>query len=331
MKISPFAQYSVAPSKEFLMIDCRLVVVVPVYEDAESAICLLKEISARVESARIVIVDDGSLNSPMLLRDIDASDLAIHLIKLRRNIGHQAAIAVGLSYVYENLHDYDCVVVMDSDGEDRPDSLPELLRGFMGSRLAVRVAERRKRTDSVAFKVFYSLYKTFFKSVTGRSIRFGNFMVMKPVALSRLTSMNETWMHLAGAVIASKLGFEGVALDRGTRYAGKSKMNFVSLVLHGLKAIMVFSDQVLIRMIILCFVVAAVSLVVILTAIVFKIINLASPGWLTIVFASSILIFLQTGVITLVMLMMTGHVKGASLNRLDYKFFVEEIVRSDQV
>lgn len=304
----------------------RIVIVTPVYEDAESARILFGELSKRGADTRIVAVDDGSLGHPLGMDDLHDAGLTGAVIKLRRNIGHQGAIAVGLSYVHDTLSGFDYVVVMDSDGEDTPESIHALLRGFADAPVDVIVAERNKRNESVKFRLFYRVYKFLFRLLTGKTIKFGNFMAMKPTALARLTAMNEIWIHLAASVIASRLRIYGVSIDRGSRYSGGSKMNFVGLVLHGFKGVMVFSEQVLIRMGGASLLVAIMSVFVILGALFLKIVDAASPGWVSTVVAATVLIFLQTGVMTLVTLMITGLVRMATLNRVDYKALVDRVI-----
>ena len=311
------------------MDNLELVIITPVYEDAESARTLFRELSGVVKDARIVAVDDGSLRHPLGEDALRSAGMKGAVIKLRRNLGHQGAIAVGLSYARESLGNFDCAIVMDADGEDAPASVRVLLQGFAESRADVRVAERKKRHEPLQFRLFYRMYRFLFRLFTGRTINFGNFMALKPAAVSRLTAMNEIWIHLPASVIASKLTVEGRRVDRGIRYSGSSKMNFLALVLHGSKGIIVFSEQVLLRMGGASLVVALTSVVMILVAVLLKIVHAATPGWASTVIASVVLIFLQTGVLTLVTLMITGLVRTSTLNRIDYKAFVERVIEVD--
>jgi glycosyltransferase involved in cell wall biosynthesis len=306
--------------------ESRVVIVTPVYEDAESARILFGELSKLIGDLRIVAVDDGSIRDPLgeeALRSAGAKGVVIRLL---RNLGHQAAIAVGLSYVQDRLGNFDFVLVMDSDGEDRPESVHCLLKCLAASEADVGVAERRKRNESITFRAFYVLYRSLFNILTGKSITFGNFMALRPRALARLTAMSETWIHLAGAVIASKLRIVPTKIDRGSRYRGASRMNFVSLVLHGFRGVMVFSEQVLIRMGGASLVVAIASVVIVLAAVTLKLVDAASPGWLSMVVSAMVLIFLQTGVLTLITLMITGLVRASTLNRIDYRCFIDRLI-----
>ncbi len=303
----------------------KVLIVTPVFEDVESACLLFRDLKEHVPNLTVLAIDDGSVYHPIDAEMMESIGVKGTVITLRRNLGHQGAIAVGLSYAHANMHDYDCVVVMDSDGEDTAESVRELLNGFLESEADVRVAERKKRNESFQFIQFYRIYKFLFRMLTGKTINFGNFMAIKPKAVSRLSAMNEIWIHLAASVIASRLRIEKCSIDRGIRYTGSSKMNFVGLVLHGFKGVMVFSEQVLIRMGAASMLVAIASIAMILVAIVLKFINAASPGWFSTVIGSTVSIFLQTGVLTLITLMITGLVKVSTLNQINFHNFIDHV------
>jgi glycosyltransferase involved in cell wall biosynthesis len=307
----------------------RLVIVTPVFEDVASARLLLRDLKATLGDVRVIAVDDGSVRDPIDAQALRDAGVRGSVIRLRRNLGHQGAIAVGLCHVHERLRDYDCVVVMDSDGEDTPASIPELIRGFIDSQADVRVAERKKRNESFRFVQFYRVYKFLFRVLTGKTIAFGNFMALKPPAVSRLAAMNEIWIHLAASVIASRLRVEPCKIDRGVRYTGSSKMNFVGLILHGFKGVMVFSEQVLIRIGGASVAVGGLSLLAMLAAVLLKLVHATSPGWLTTVIGSMLVFVMLTGVLTLVTLMLTGMVRIASLNHIDHQAFVDRIETVD--
>jgi len=303
----------------------KVLIVTPIFEDVESACLLFRDLKEHVSDMRILAIDDGSVYHPIDADIMQSIGVKGTVITLRRNLGHQGAIAVGLSYAHEFIQDFDCVVVMDSDGEDTAKSVHMLLNGFLESEADVRVAERKKRNESFQFIQLYRIYKFIFRMLTGQTINFGNFMALKPKAVSRLSAMNEIWIHLAASVIASKLRIEKCSIDRGVRYTGSSKMNFVGLVLHGFKGVMVFSEQVLIRMGVASIIVAIASIGMILIAIIIKLIDAASPGWFSTIIGSTISIFLQTGVLTLITLMITGLVKVSSLNQIDFKSFIDHV------
>jgi glycosyltransferase involved in cell wall biosynthesis len=308
-------------------VDARpLVVLTPVYEDLEASARLFRELRATLgDRAYVVAVDDGSVRLPLDAANISAAGLDGAVIRLRRNVGHQRAIAVGLNYVVARLGDAGRIVVMDSDGEDLPASVPQLLAPLESPDVDVAVAHRRSRVETLRFRLFYGVYKFLFYLLTGRPISFGNFMSLKPAAAKRIVAMQELGIHVAACVLLSKLRLAVCPLDRGPRYVGQSQMNFVSLVLHGFRALMVFAEDVLVRVGIACAVVAALSLIGIAGAIALKVLGYATPGWFSVALGILVLVLLQTGALTLMSLMMTGVVRGGSVAVAPWEQFVESV------
>ncbi|MFL0796838.1 MAG: glycosyltransferase [Cellvibrionaceae bacterium] len=307
--------------------DNKLIIVTPVYEDKNAFLILLEELRSNlVEEFSIVVVDDGSVYEPLTASIFD--DFGIHgiVIRLKRNVGHQKAISIGMAYVSQFLTAEHRVVVMDSDGEDLPSSIPILLEKADKNNVDVAVAHRKSRVESKAFKFFYAIYKVFFSIMTGRSISFGNFMVLSSQSVKRLVSMPELPIHIAGSVLASKLRLYKCPLDRGARFSGSSKMNFIGLVLHGFKGLMVFAEDVLVRVGLLCGVIAIFSILGAMTAVVLKIIGFSTPGWFSVALGILVLIFMQTAILVLMTLLLTGVVRGKSILVIeDYKKYIDVV------
>jgi hypothetical protein len=220
---------------------------------------------------------------------------------------------------------------MDSDGEDAPESIQSLLAALGEPHVDVAAAERARRSEPLAFQAFYAVYKQLFMLLTGQKLRFGNFMALTPQAVERLAGMHEAWTHVAAAVVKAKLRRADVPTDRGVRYAGKSKMNFQSLVLHGLRAVMVFSDLVLIRMALALVAMAAAMIIVVLSALGVKAFGYATPNWVTIVTGFALSLFLQTGLFTLITLVVSslGRVDTPAGVRARAAEYVARIDRAD--
>ena len=304
-----------------------LVVVTPIYEDIEASNKLFQDLAAVFgDQVFIVGVDDGSVRQPVDPNSIADAGLDGVVLKLKRNVGHQRAIAIGLNYVSEHLSDAQHVVIMDSDGEDVPASIKKLLKDLDSPDVDVVVAQRKSRVESLRFKMFYVVYKLIFLFLTGRRISFGNYIGLKPNAVKRLVAMQELWIHVAGCVLTSKLRLTLCPLDRGSRYAGESKMNFVGLALHGFKGLMVFAEDVLVRVGMACAVVAAFSVFGSGAAIILKLLGYATPGWFSVALGILLLVFLQTGVLALMTLMLTGVVKGGGMPSVDYRKFIETVL-----
>lgn len=303
-----------------------LVIVMPVYEDREAAGQLFRTLYAQYgTSIFVVAVDDGSLRNPIDADHLDEIGLPGVVIHLRRNVGHQRAISIGLHYVADHFPNAPCTVVMDSDGEDLPSTIPQLIAPLESDEVDAVVAQRKSRMETMHFKLFYVLYKFLFRLLTGRKINFGNFVALKPAAVRRLTSMQELWTHLAGCVLLSKLRTRAEPIDRGPRYAGKSKMNFTGLALHGFRAVMIFAEDVLVRVGIISALVATLSIAAGLVATVLKVIGFATPGWFSVSIGILLIVFLQTGALTLVALMLGGVMRGGAESPQQYRNYIDQI------
>lgn len=303
-----------------------LIIVTPVYEDRDASSMLFREIARTFgDRAYVVAVDDGSVRQPVEIDWIVDAGLDGVVLKLARNVGHQRAIAIGLSYVADKLPGSSHVVVMDSDGEDVPGTIAELLEGIASPDVDVVVAQRKSRVETLRFRAFYVLYKQMFSLLAGRQISFGNFMALKRNAVKRLAAMHELWIHVASSVLTSKLRIGTRAIDRGPRYAGRSKMNFVGLVLHGFRGLMVFAEDVLVRVGIVCALVAVLSVLGAAAAVVLKLLGYATPGWFSVALGILVLVFMQTGALTLMSLMLTGVVRGGLAMPPDYSRFILKV------
>lgn len=310
--------------------DHKLIIVTPVYEDVEASSRLFTEFAAQFkQDVFVVAVDDGSVKQPLDISSLERVGVDGVILKLRRNVGHQRAISIGLGFVSEHVQAHQTVVVMDSDGEDLPSTIPTLLATLASDEVDVVVAQRKSRVETLRFKLFYAVYKRFFKLMTGRAISFGNFMAIKTKAVKRLVVMQELPIHVAGAVLASKLRTGVCSIDRGPRYAGQSKMNFVGLVLHGFKGLMVFAEDVLVRVGIACALIAGMSVAGILAAVFLKLIGFSTPGWFSVALGILLLMLLQTGALALMTLMLTGVVRGGTVTTpVAYHDFVEQIIKT---
>lgn len=227
-------------------------VVTPCFNDWESFIQLNQELNALAHdglTVRALVVDDGSTEPPPagLKQELESNQGRFLTVPL--NVGHQRAIAIGLSYVADNLI-ADLVVVIDSDGEDRPENIRALIRKCAEHPNKIAVAKRMERAESTQFKIFYFTYKFCFRLLTGQVLDFGNFQIIPFHFLDRITRSDALWNHFPATVMRSKLDIVKVPTNRSARYFGSSKMNFVSLVNHGFNAITVFLDVVFIRLLV---------------------------------------------------------------------------------
>jgi hypothetical protein len=304
----------------------------PVYNDWESFAVLIQEISNHKQDLKqynffVTAVNDGSTED--LPEDFDYKNIPATVLNLKINIGHQRAIAVGLQYIYNEVSDYDFVVVMDSDGEDKPQDIKELInKAEQEQEKKIIFAQRKKRQESTFFKIGYFFYKYLFYFLTGQKISFGNFSVIPRKLLSKVVYQNNIWNHYSGGIIQSKIPFEKVLLDRGKRYKGVSKMNFNSLIIHGLSSIAVYFDFLSIRILRLTLLGIGICFSSVLFILYQKIFtDNAIPGWASslILIISGIILQLFSVTLIVLLLQLSSRKNISAPNPKIYKDFIEDI------
>lgn len=308
------------------MSDAALAVLMPVYDDWDAARVVVARVRAALggKPCTFVLVDDAS-HQPVPA-DMTSKDLRV--VRLRRNLGHQRAICVGLCWIRERLRARR-VIVMDADGEDLPEDVPALLEKFdnAGGR-AVTFARRRRRSERALFRALYTLYRWLHLWLTGISVRVGNFSVLSADHIERLTVSSETWNHYAASVFKSRLPMQEIPLDRARRISGTSRMNFVSLVLHGLSGISVFTETVVVRLLMALGVIAVVMFALLASVVVIRLrTSLAIPGWATMSFGILLVLLSQAIGIGLVLVMgILATRQGTPFIPLrDYSLFVLDV------
>jgi len=283
-----------------------IAIVTPVLDDWDTFASLVAEISERFAGSdfafHICAVDDGSAESldPASIVLPRASCIkSLEIIRLGANLGHQRAIAVGLCAIAEG-GTAEAVVVMDSDGQDRPADIAVLLAASRQHPQHVVFAGRAKRSESHVFRFWYYLYKLLFYALTGQAINFGNYCAMPMAAVRRLVHMPELWNNLAASVMRSRLRYMSVPTARGSRCAGQSQINLVALMVHGLSALSVYADKIFVRILLAAGLVAGIAGLGVIAVTTIRIAtDLAVPGWATTVVGDLLIILLQTLVIVI--------------------------------
>lgn len=279
-------------------------VVIPLFNDWQALGLLLERINAVCEPELVQrmafwVIDDSSVTEPETLPSGIGRSLGI--LRLFRNMGHQKAIALGLSYLASLPAQYP-TIVMDSDGEDRPEDIPRLLAKGITQQGHIVFAERTKRHESFGFRLFYEVYKNMFRLLTGKVITFGNFSLIPAPLLRKLAHVSEIWNNYPGGVIRSRLPYTALPLERGQRLAGESKMNFVSLVLHGLSAVSVLIDTTAVRLVLFCVMMVATSILGITVVVAIRLLtNVAVPGLAIYLVFSFLIVILQAFLISLML------------------------------
>jgi polyisoprenyl-phosphate glycosyltransferase len=282
-----------------------IVILTCLYDDWRSATELFRklgeELAPRGWPVQLVLVDDGSLEPHPVdfLKGIPGFSL-VEIVTLNRNVGSQRAIAVGLSHVFETKS-ADGVVVMDSDGEDRPGDVVRLIESFAEQKSPKIVfAARAKRSETRLFRICYQFYRAIHYMLTGYGIRFGNFSLVPRALLGRLVVDPNLWLHFAATVVSSRIPYTTIPTERGTRLYGKSKLNMASLVLHGLAAISCYNELVGVRLIFFSLGLSMLLLLLIVAVVIIKLAtSLAVQGWATFTVGVLLVLLVQISLMVL--------------------------------
>ena len=228
----------------------KLKILIPVFNDWQSVTELLDNIDHNLSGLdhefTVIIVNDASNHDR---KEEDKTFEKIHSIKIlnmRVNQGHARCIATGLKYIYQK-EDFDYVIPMDGDGEDRPEEIKELIKQIQNSNDKPIVGKRVKRSEGLFFKICYELHKLITLTFTGKSIKFGNFTCLSKKTVEKLINEKATWNSFSGSLTKIENDLLEVPSIRGDRYFGPSKMSFMNLLKHSLSIISVFKKTVLIR------------------------------------------------------------------------------------
>ena len=288
-------------------LDIKLMILMPVYNDWQALSLLLPSLERELKTAgllaNLLLVDDGStVKLPHSLAEIALPSIeSIDVLTLRRNLGHQRAIAVGLSYIEANYPNRS-VVIMDADGEDCPKDVPRLVHECLAhDNEKIVFAARTRRSEGLIFTFFYHLYRFVHLLLTGIPVRVGNFSIVPTDTLKRLVAVSELWSHYAAAVHKAKLPMSLIPTERSERLQGTAHMDMVSLVVHGLSAMAVFGDRIGVRLLILVslgMLVAVGGMVGVATIRLTT--DLAIPGWATYVSGLLLVILMQMLLVVLV-------------------------------
>ena len=228
----------------------KIKILVPIYNDWQSASKLLDEIDNNISDLdheiSVIIVNDASTHD----RQEEQKDFnninSIKILNMKINQGHARCIATGLKYIFEK-EDFDYVIPMDGDGEERPEEIKEFINQIDNSNNNPIVGERVKRSEKLIFKIFYQLHKLITLTFTGKSIKFGNYTCLPKSAVEKMIKEKATWNSFSGSLKKIENNLLPIPSTRGSRYFGPSKMSFFNLVKHSLSIMSVFRKTFLIR------------------------------------------------------------------------------------
>jgi hypothetical protein len=225
-------------------------ILIPVFNDWESLLSLLNNIHTlkinNIAHIKVLIVDDCS--TEILNKKIEFDSFKnIEIIKNSKNIGHGKSIAHGINYISKK-NDFDYLIVMDGDGEDRPEEVKELILKSIDLPSLTITANRIKRSESAFFKLSYHLHKILTLVLTGYSIKFGNFMCIPRQDLNLIVSNKNLSVSFSGTIAKFIKNKTFIPSMRGVRYYGPTKMSFLKLIRHSLLIMSTFRKEAALRL-----------------------------------------------------------------------------------
>ena len=228
----------------------KIKILIPVYNDWESVLKLLENINSEVsrleDEFSIIIVNDSSTESRLEFSTNLSNLKSVQVINMKENKGHARCNAAGLKHINEK-EDFDYVIPMDGDGEDRPEELSLLIDKIKEHPNIVVTANRVKRSEGFVFKFCYLAHKYLTLVFTGQTIKYGNYTCLPKSVVNEMVNEPATWSSFSGSLAKIAKDKRSIPSERGTRYFGLSKMSFMNLLKHSLSIIAVFKITLLIR------------------------------------------------------------------------------------
>ena len=228
----------------------KYVILIPIYNDRESLKSLVENINSEIKDLNheisLVIINDASSHQIIDTYANLESISSFEIINMKENRGHARCIASGLKYIFEKK-DFDFVIPMDGDGEDRPEEIKNFIQLSEQSGKKSITGERVKRSEGLFFQVCYQFHKFLTLAFTGQSIKFGNFTCLSKSTVKKMLEEKATWNSFSGSLKKVEKDLISTPSIRGKRYFGPSQMSFFNLLKHSLSIISVFRKTVLIR------------------------------------------------------------------------------------
>ena len=228
----------------------KIKILIPIYNDWQSVFKLLENIDLEItgleEEISVIIVNDASTEQRPEFNFSLNNLKSISIINMKENRGHARCNAAGLKYINEK-EDFDYIIPMDGDGEDRPEEIKLLIEKAKDYPDTVITANRIKRSEGPMFKLGYQVHKYLTYIFTGQSIKFGNYTCLPKSVVVKMVEEAATWSSFSGSLTKIAKERKSTSSIRGLRYFGPSKMSFVNLLKHSLSIIAVFKMTVFVR------------------------------------------------------------------------------------
>ena len=228
----------------------KIKILIPIYNDWQSVFKLLENINSEISTLdgefSVIIVNDASNEDrPELSADLDNLK-SVQIINMRENRGHARCNAAGLKHINEK-ENFDYIIPMDGDGEDRPEELRLFIEKIKDHQNTIVTANRVKRSEGFIFEFCYLVHKYLTLVFTGQTIKYGNYTCLPKSAVNEMVNEPATWNSFSGSLAKIAKERKFIPSERGIRYFGPSKMSFFNLLKHSLSIIAVFKITLLIR------------------------------------------------------------------------------------
>ena len=228
----------------------KLIILIPVYNDWKSVFKLLENIDLQIidwdTEVSVLIVNDASTETRPKIELSFKNIKSVKVVNMKKNRGHARCNAAGLKFLTEK-EDFDHVILMDGDGEDRPEELTLLFNKSKENPSKTVTANRIKRSEGFFFKMLYECHKILTYAFTGKLIKFGNYSCLPKESVVKLVKEACIWSSFSGSVTKVISDRVSVPSIRGQRYFGPSQMNLINLLIHSFSIIAVFKGSVIVR------------------------------------------------------------------------------------
>ena len=232
----------------------KYVILIPIYNDRESLKLLIDNINNNIKNLNhdisLIIINDASSQQIIDTYPKIENIQSIEIVNMKENRGHARCIASGLKYIFEKK-EFDFVIPMDGDGEDRPEEIKDFIELSEKFTEKSIVGERVKRSEDLIFKICYQIHKFLTLAFTGQSIKFGNFTCLSKLTVKKMLEEKATWNSFSGSLKKIEKELISTPSVRGKRYFGPSQMSFLNLLKHSLSIISVFRKTVFLNTLIM--------------------------------------------------------------------------------
>jgi hypothetical protein len=228
----------------------KIIILIPVFNDWESLQKLIEEINKNITGFEdinfecLIVNDASTIDRPRLIKPNQINSLEI--LNMKKNKGHARCNAFGIRYIFKNK-EFDNLILMDGDGEDRPIEIKSLVNSIINNPKKSVVAKRIQRSEGIFFQFLYQTHKLITYIFTGKKINFGNYSILIKEDVEKLHTKSSLWSSFSGTVKKNLQNLNEINSIRGLRYFGPSQMSFLKLLIHSFSIIAVFKYQVFLR------------------------------------------------------------------------------------